>query len=208
MVSAELSYFPCIHQVIDFVIQGPVLFDPSIPFKRSTFRNRMIISGADGPISLSIPVIGGRDIKSPIGEVKIDYKGSWQRDHFRTLESVYGNSPFFYFYKDDLDNLYQEKPHYLFEWNRICFQWMINKSKLSGPFTFSVSKDHTKASSSISDHFLPKNYNQPQFGPFLKYPQVFEDRVGFMPNLSLLDLLFSLGPQTAEKIRSFSSKPY
>ena len=125
-----LYYFPCLYAFADLMHQPNILFDTEMPFKRSSYRNRMIIAASNGPIQLSVPVIGGRSIKSRYKEVEIDYKSNWQRDHFRTLSTAYGNSPFFMFYRDELEQLYQETPRLLYEWNLLCLSWVFKKMKI------------------------------------------------------------------------------
>lgn len=210
MITTELQYFPCIGQFAYIFSEGSVFFDSLALFKRSTFRNRMVVSGSNGPVQLSIPILGGRNVRLPYGKVKIDYKKDWQRDHFRTLESVYGKSPFFFHYKENLQALFAETPVFLFEWNLRCLDWLMDKVKLHQYFKYSctLQKDSVNLYTDISDYFLPSNYNTQGKGPFLYYAQVFEDRVGFLPNLSVLDLIFSMGPETGKKIHDLVDKPY
>ena len=194
----HLHYFPCINAFAVMIQQPTLLFDLSLPFKRSSFRNRTIIAGATGPITLSIPIIGGRSIKLPYKEVEIDYNNNWQRDHFRTLCTAYGNSPFFMFYKDELEKIYEEKPKYLFQWNLLCVEWLFKKIKVE----ISIETDDNQNSTDIRlDHlieFLPQNYLNISKGFILKYHQVFEDKTGFLANLSVLDLLFNQGPHSKQ----------
>jgi hypothetical protein len=194
----HLHYFPCIHAFAVMIQQPTLLFDLSLPFKRSSFRNRTIIAGATGPITLSIPIVGGRSIKLPYKEVEIDYNNNWQRDHLRTLYTAYGNSPFFMFYKVELEKIYDEKPKYLFQWNLLCVEWVFKKIKVE----ISIETDDNQNSTDIRlDHlieFLPQNYLNISKGFILKYHQVFEDKTGFLANLSVLDLLFNQGPQSKQ----------
>jgi hypothetical protein len=193
---ATLHYFPCIPVFAELIKQQQILFDDSLPFQRSTFRNRTIIAGSNGMIQLSIPIIGGRSVKLPYRYIEIDYKNDWQRDHFRTLCTVYGNSPFYMFYKDELEALFESQPTFLFEWNLQCLQWVFRKIKLDTPIFFEKEFNEKDSSIFVVDRFLPSNYSDENFSPFLKYSQVFEDKIGFKPNLSILDLLFNVGPQT------------
>jgi hypothetical protein len=194
----HLHYFPCINAFAVMIQQPTLLFDLSLPFKRSSFRNRTIIAGATGSITLSIPIIGGRSIKLPYKEVEIDYNNNWQRDHLRTLCTAYGNSPFFMFYKDELEKIYDEKPKYLFQWNLLCVEWIFKKIKLE----ISIETDNNQSSTDIRldqlIEFLPQNYLNISKDLILKYHQVFEDKTGFLPNLSILDLLFNKGPQSKQ----------
>lgn len=192
----HLHYFPCINAFAVMIQQPTLLFDLSLPFKRSTFRNRTIIVGSNGMIHLSIPITGGRSVKLPYRDIEIDYKSDWQRDHFRTLCTVYGNAPFFMFYKDELAALFESQPMFLFEWNLQCLNWVFKKLKLGTPIIIDEKTDENDSSRFAVDSLLPSNYDTECFSPFLRYTQVFEDIIGFKPNLSILDLLFNAGPQT------------
>ena len=193
---STLYYFPCIPVFAELIAQPKIIFDDVSLFKRSTFRNRTIIAGANGIIQLSIPVVGGRSVNLPYKEIQIDYKTEWNRDHYRTLSTVYGNSPFFLYYKDELLKMYEKKPNSLFEWNLICLQWLLKKLKLEISISSENSGSENLASDVPIEQYLPNNYTAVTDSGYLKYPQVFEDKIGFKPNLSILDLLFNAGPQT------------
>ena len=193
----SLHYFPCINAFANILQFSTLNFDAELPFQRSSFRNRTIVAGATGPITLSIPVVGGRNVKLPYKEVQIDYTNNWQRDHFRTLCTVYGNSPFYQFYKDEIEELYNTQPLFLFDWNKLCLKWIIDKLKFSNTINSITSStiaitESENITTQIKE-FTPQNYKSPEMGPFVKYSQVFEERNGFQVNLSILDLIFHHG---------------
>ena len=193
---STLYYFPCIPVFAELIAQPKIIFDDVSLFKRSTFRNRTIIAGANGTIQLSIPVVGGRSVNIPYKEIQIDYKTEWSRNHYRTLSTVYGNSPFFMYYKDELLALYEKKPNSLFEWNLSCLLWVFKKLKLEIPISTENRGTYNLVYDNPIEQYLPNNYTAAADSVCLKYPQVFEDKIGFKPNLSILDLLFNAGPQT------------
>jgi hypothetical protein len=102
------------------------------------------------------------------------------------------------FYKDELEKIYEEKPKYLFQWNLLCVEWLFKKIKVE----ISIETDDNQNSTDIRlDHlieFLPQNYLNISKGFILKYHQVFEDKTGFLANLSVLDLLFNQGPHSKQ----------
>jgi hypothetical protein len=191
-----LYYFPCVFVFADLIHQPTISFDTEMPFKRSSYRNRMIIAAANGTIQLSIPVIGGRSIKSKYSEVEIDYKSNWQRDHFRTLSTAYGNSPFFMFYRDELEQLYNEKPCYLFEWNLLCLTWVFKKMKVDNQIENKIVHENETKQNFYVDQYSPQNFNRQPTDISVIYNQVFKDKTGFLANLSVLDLLFNEGQQS------------
>jgi len=195
-LSTELHYFPCINWFMDVIAADGVLFNNDRLFKRSTFRNRMVVPGSNGIVSLSIPLEGGRSVKLPFHKINIDYSSTWQRDHFRSLESVYGNAPFFFQYRDELSKLYQHQIKLLVDWNLCCLNWIFSKTKLAAPnFLSSFDPGEAYLLQERNDFYLPSNHKNTEKGPFEKYPQIFEDKIGFQPNMSVLDLLFNLGPK-------------
>lgn len=177
------------------------------PFKRSTFRNRMLLPGGNGLVSLSIPLVGGRSVKLPFKAVEIDYSSNWQRDHFRSLETIYGNSPFYFHYRSSLKEIFDQKPQLLVDWNKICLDWIVKKMKIKVnllQLASLSSNDHVIRER--NDFYLPSNHDKIGEKPFIKYPQLFEEKIGFKPNVSILDLLFNLGPDALKKIIN-PSKP-
>ena len=202
----SLHYFPCVNAFADLLNASGFQLDGDYPFKRSSFRNRMIIAGANGPITLSIPVVGGRNVKLPYKEVQIDYTNNWQRDHFRTLCTAYGNSPFFQFYRDELEHVYNTQPTYLYEWNFNCLKWVLKKMKVNLP---DFDKNNPNAESgpiSTLLEYLPNNYKNPLNRNLITYAQVFQDKIGFLVNLSVLDLLFNEGPGSLQILLNANTK--
>jgi len=205
VLNIELQYFPCINAMRDIVDCALVFFDNELFFRRSSFRNRMILPGGNGLVSLTIPVVGGRSVKLPFKAVEIDYSSTWQRDHFRTLETIYGNSPFYFQYRDSLKEIFDQKPRFLVDWNAICLDWVIKKMKINLTLLQDGNQlSHNKETKERIDFYLPSNHDIPGKKPFIKYPQLFEDRIGFKPNVSIVDILFNLGPDALNKITNLT----
>jgi len=201
-----LYYFPSVYTFVDLIYDPNISFDSEMPFKRSSYRNRMIIAASNGPIQLSIPVVGGRSIKLKYKEVEIDYKSNWQRDHFRTLSTAYGNSPFFMFYKDELEILYQKKPCFLYEWNLLCLSWAFKKMKIDNKLVNEFFHENEKDQTSFVDLYSPQNFNRLPTEISVTYNQVFKDKTGFLPNLSVLDLLFNEGGHSKQVLLNMKDK--
>ena len=167
-------------------------------FKKMSFRNRCRIVGANGLIELSIPLEGGRDQKRVMKDLRISYREDWQRNHWGAIFSAYGRSPWFEHFRDDLIRFYAKKVAYLVDWNTGIFEWTNLKlgRSLQTDFTESYQKKYEQWVD-LRDEFLPKSgvKNSPQNLP--KYHQVFEQKHGFIPNLSILDLLCCEGPGAA-----------
>ena len=164
-------------------------------FQKMSFRNRMMIAGAGGPIKLSIPLHEGRNQKSLTKDIRIDNRSSWRSDHWKTIMSCYSRSPWFEFYRDELEDLYKRRIDLLLEWNLECLQWILTKLDFTIPV--SLTDDWLK-------HYKPESWEdwRNKLSPAslrigseqaTRYKQVFEERTGFIPNLSVLDLLFCEG---------------
>lgn len=163
-------------------------------YPKTSFRNRTIITGSNGLIVLSVPLQNGRNQKSQTRDVKISYDQDWQEQHWRSIVSCYGKSPFFEYYKDSLKSLFQKKQEYLLDLNLTTQEWVLKqlKSKSIPPFSMTQETAIKQTEWDFRDQFKPSSFQTVQ-NP-VKYPQVFEDRIGFQPNLSILDLLSCMGP--------------
>ncbi len=171
-------------------------------FQKMSFRNRCIIPGSNGLLQLSVPLENGRNQTILFKEVKIAYSENWVVHHCRSFEACYNRSPFFEFYKEALFAIIKKKPIFLFDLNWELLQWVLNKLKSSlkiqptNNYQSTTSEDVVDARNTI----VPKNYlivNEP-----VRYTQVFEHQIGFMPNMSILDLMFCAGPSSLTFLKS------
>jgi len=196
-------------------------FSPSILFKSSykfsdiiieqceswqklSFRNRCQIAGAEGVIDLSIPLVNGRDQKALIRDVRIAGSLPWQANHWKTIVSCYNRSPWFSFYRDELEELYRKPFGYLLEWNRACLDWtlrVLGMPRMVGGTTGFKAVYTPEEGVDCRGKWLPKN-RESWAGESPRYRQVFEERTGFLPGLSILDLVFCEGKNAIRYIQS------
>jgi hypothetical protein len=196
MLLTDLPYFGSISFFQKIIHQESIFYDQDAPYTKMSFKNRMVIATAQGPLHLSIPIIGGRDQKCPIQTIQIAYDSPWELQHFKALVSNYQRAPFFEYYKDSLFDLYQTKPKNLLEFQITTNEWV--RKQIKGDWLLSVIPDNSKQTDKWVDPWLPKNYqNYPQ--PF-QYIQVFQDKTGILPNLSILDLLFNCGGKQSKQL--------
>jgi hypothetical protein len=198
----EYQYFPVISLYRALNKNTNIIFEQYEHYQKMSFRNRCIISGANGPIQLSVPLAFGREQKTLTREVKILASSDWQKSHWKTIVSCYNRSPWFEFYRNELEALYKKQFIFLVDWDMACFEWTI--SKLALPVNISVTDNYTDYYDPVQyldfrNKLFPKNYMD--FNP-PEYHQVFRDRHGFTPNLSILDLLFCEGKQSSSFLES------
>ena len=193
MVIIEPQYFPPISVLRELVNHKEIGFALDDKYRKMSFRNRCLVTGANGIISLSIPIKGGREVNQLMRDVEIDNMQEWQTQHWRTIRSVYARSPWFEYYAPQLEMFYLNKYDFLFKWNLDLLNWVIKVLKLDIKIKQIELGSILDSDKNIIDKVLPKNYSQ-QFEKFVpKYQQVFQEKTGFIQNMSILDLIFCEG---------------
>jgi hypothetical protein len=166
-------------------------------FIKQTYRNRTVILGANGPIPLIVPVEKGRGKKIMIKDLRIAYDEEWQRNHWRTIFSGYNSSPFFEYYADDIEPFFRKKHEFLFDFNLKITETLIELLELETELE--LSEDFEKVPETclnFREQISPKTHLIEADPYFMAQPytQVFSEKFGFVPDLSILDLLFNEGP--------------
>lgn len=172
---------------------------------KQTYRNRCVIVGANGTLSLTIPTEKEEFPKVLMKDVRISDHGNWRHVHWNALESAYRNSPFFEYYADDFRGFYEKKYSYLWDFNEalcdvVCSLIDLHPNKI-GTTDYQIELENEI--DDFRDVIHPKkNYKEvdPSFHP-LPYYQVFKEKFGFIPNLSIVDLLFNMGPESLLVLR-------
>ena len=200
----ENQYFGCINYYLMLFKYSNIRIEQYENWQKMSFRNRCVILGANGLINLTVPLENGRDQKCLIKEVRINNRDAWQKQHWRSIFSCYGKSPFFEFYRDWVELFYQKKHTYLFDMNLEALFLLRDRLKISGTisFTGSYSENSGPDINDCRNKWLPKNFQEGK--EWIRYNQVFEHKFGFQPNLSILDFLFNCGPD----FRSYASNIY
>lgn len=173
-----------------------VVFERHENFKKQTYRNRCTIYGANGELNLTVPTIhvsGERSIEIQ----KISYEQDWQKLHWKSLEAAYRSSPFFEYYEDDLEPILMRKYALLIELNQSLLEWVLEALDIQLEIKVTQSYEEAFDGIDLRGNYSPKDVTPPE-AEFKRYPQVFEDRAGFLENLSIVDLIFNQGPRAKE----------
>ena len=176
-------------------------------YQKQTYRNRCVIATANGPQALTVPVEGTNE-KCLVKDLRISDHNNWRRIHWNALLSAYSESPFFDYYADDIHPFFEKKYDFLIDFNEAIRQKVCELMDIhpNVEYTQSFLSPLTSNPSPITHHPSPLidfreviNAKHPQadadFQP-QRYWQVFEGKHGFQANLSILDLLFNMGPES------------
>lgn len=200
MLRLPTAYFPSIFQ-FSLQVQHPFLIDATEHFEKQTYRNRAEILTANGPLKLSIPLKKWRN-HTPVQEIEISYDENWAAHHWKSILSAYSASPYLEFYQDDLKPLLFTQTPSLLEYNTMLQKELYALLSIKGSFNFA--EEYVEQEVDWRKLISPKNKELKQVLSFKKYNQVFEDKFGFIANLSILDLLFNLGPQSLSYLQQLN----
>lgn len=193
------AFFPPIAYIASLSQYHEVFIEAKETYPKQTYRNRMEIMTAGGIRLLTVPV--RRNNHTRTDEVTIDYRDRWNVIHMRTLTAAYSASPFFQYYCSELEDLLMQHYDRLIALNHHVLEWILQKLKI--PCILKETEDFTAPGDMHGDFrntFSPKIPYPASHYP--SYYQVFSDRHPFVPNLSILDLLFNLGPEAKNYINS------
>ena len=205
MVLLSTAYFaPIVYYSLLLSDDTEIIIEKHENFNKQSYRNRCTIYTANGLLDLVVPIVKTEKLKIPISEVEISYDTSWQKLHFKAIESAYRRSPFYQYYIDDLMIFFNRRHRLLYDFNMQIMQKMCSLIKI--PFHVRESDEFVKSGEGIidlRDSIHPKKHDRAESEhPFPCYTQVFADKWGFKPNLSILDLLFNVGPEVKKMFLS------
>jgi hypothetical protein len=186
------TYFPSTASFVAIAKAEHVRFEVCDNYQKQTYRNRMHIYGANGKMSLTVPVIFSQNNRQSYKDILISEDTNWQDLHWKSIQSAYSGSPFFEFYQDDLEPLFTSKQHYLLDFNFKCLKVIYDC--LQHPFEFDTTKMYDKTVKDRMDYRILVDNRKEKEQKFKPYVQVFDDKHGFIPNLSILDLICNEGP--------------
>lgn len=194
----SIQYLPCV-QWFSKLITGNAVIEQCENYLKGGYRNRCHIIGANGVLTLSVPLLKGKNQQTSIRKVGISYSYNWQKMHWQSIRSAYGKAPFFEFYADELKLHYEKKTTSLFDFNLGLIQTILelmglDNSCISFSDTF---EKHPDVLLDFRNGISPNKNKQIHDEHFeaMEYAQVFTEKHGFIGNASVLDLLFCTGPE-------------
>jgi hypothetical protein len=194
LILLSTAYLPPVEYFSKLILGQDVCIEKHEHFIKQTYRNRCTVLGANGPIDLVVPIEKGRNQKTSIEDIRIFNQLDWQRNHWRTIFSAYNSSPFFEYYADDLNPFYQKKWKYLLDFNNALLE-IINEIIEIVP-VIKFTNEFKKSPIGKSDFRYAISPKVKPLNNFKPYTQVFNQKFGFVPNLSIIDLIFNEGPNS------------
>ena len=185
----QTQYLPSLSWIVTAMSNHDLVISNSEVFKKSDYRNRCNVASSNGISQLIIPLKKWKKEKTTIDSILISYDTDWQKNHWQSIQSYYGQASYFIYYKDDLQKIFESKFETLIDFNDALLNLIFKY--LKHPFQISYTNQP-------SDQELNKEINFPV------YYQTFSLKNGFIPNLSIIDLIFNLGPGSKSIIDQLS----
>ena len=192
------AYFPPASYFALIAGAKKVLIERWENYHKQTYRNRCVILGANGPLVLTVPVQRGSFHKTPVRDIRMDDSRRWKDLHIRGLTSAYATAPYFEYYFDSIREVINRPHRFLLDLNEEALRVIMDATGLKTETAFT--EEYINEGLLPDDYrysLTPKNRVQEQETVIKPYLQVFSDRFGFVPGLSILDLLFNNGPGSA-----------
>ena len=194
MIVLQSAYFAPVGYYAKIYAHDKILVEQHDHYVKQTYRNRCRIQTESGVMDLSIPVEKHTD-KTKIRDICISYGQEWRRLHLRAMETSYNSTPFFEYYKDDIHAIYEKKEKYLFDFNMQLLEFTLDALGMKREIL--TTDSYFEGETGIEDArelFHPKKENTDTGSK--PYYQMFAEKFGFTDGLSIVDLLFNLGPES------------
>ncbi len=186
------AYLPPIEYIAALINEDFISIEQEENYIKQTFRNRCEIYSANGKISLTIPVNKTKGNHTKTKDIEIDNSVKWQLNHWRALVSAYNHSPFFLFYAEVFEKFYFTKHKYLLDFNHLLLGETMKLLKLN-PVIHYTENFEKEGDENLRDYRYSFNPKKTSASKMTFYRQVFTEKFGFIPNLSIVDLIFNTG---------------
>jgi len=189
------AYFPPIRYMAACAHSAEIIVEIHETYQRQTARNHCQVSGPNGILQLTVPVKRINGNRTQTKDIRISQDIPWQKIHWKGLCSSYHKSPFFLYYQDLIEAILAKEHKFLVDLNQEILQLLFEILRIDSLITLSCSFERNPAG--VTDLRQPLVSKHQETFPIPRYIQSFESRTGFISNLSILDLLFHLGPETS-----------
>ena len=191
---APVEYYSKLHDYRKVMVER---FDH---YAKQTYRNRCVILSQSGPLPLTIPTVDTAAGKTLMKDVRISDHGNWRHVHWNAMVSAYRHSPFFDFYADEFRRIYENRHEFLIDFNRELAEWVCKQIDIHPEVSYT---DSFVAVPDGADDWRERIHPKKASGYAVRqYWQVFSERHGFTANLSIVDLLFNMGPESIFVLRN------
>ncbi|RTY80827.1 hypothetical protein EKL97_10025 [Flavobacterium sp. LS1P28] len=194
------TYFPSISNFAAMVQSESITFEVADNFQKQTNRNRAYIYSPNGIQLLNIPVKHSKESHQKTKDIKIETDFDWQKQHFKSLEAAYRSSPFFEYFEDDIRPIFEKKQLFLLDLNFEIVALLSKCFRIKLDYTTTTEYFHEIDIETITDLRALVN-GKKDVSIFENYTQVFDDKHGFINNLSVLDLLFNEGKYAMDYLK-------
>ncbi|RTY83792.1 hypothetical protein EKL99_04225 [Flavobacterium sp. ZB4P23] len=194
------TYFPSISNFAAMVQSESITFEVADNFQKQTNRNRAYIYSPNGIQLLNIPVKHSKESHQKTKDIKIETDFDWQKQHFKSLEAAYRSSPFFEYFEDDIRPIFEKKQLFLLDLNFEIVVLLSKCFRIKLDYTTTTEYFHEVDTEIITDLRALVN-GKKDVSIFENYTQVFDDKHGFINNLSVLDLLFNEGKYAMDYLK-------
>ena len=188
------AYLPSITYMSTLAAHRGAIIELYETFPKQTFRNRTTIATGNGSLTLNVPVSRPYGNHTTTNDILISNQEPWNIRHWRAIESAYNAAPFFLYYKDELENILMHRHEHLIQLNEEIMLYLFGCLKIECTLDYTynyIKRPETNPDLRVS---LTAKRAHSSF-PLPHYSQVFDSRNGFISNLSVIDLLFNLGPE-------------
>lgn len=203
MISSSIP-FPPVSWWIYACKAKNITFDLAEHYQKMSYRNRYYLAAPEGKLLMSLPLEHGRNQRIPVNAVKLSDRTDWQSNHWKTIVSLYRRSPFFEYFEHQFRPLFEQKFDRLHDWNIAGIKLVNTLLKLELNFSEEAENYIKLYPEDVIDLREKLKPQQEPLIATLQYYQVFEERVGFTPDCSILDLLFCEGMHAREILRTVS----
>ena len=189
------AYLGPVQYYSKFVSFDEIRIETEENYPKQTYRNRCLIAVANGVQALTVPVEKPETLKALTRDIRVSYHGNWRHLHWNALVSAYNMSPFFEYYADDFRPFYEKKYNFLIDYNDALQNIICNLLDIH-PKISHTEKYMPSAENDFRNVIDPRHPLSDEAFTSRPYYQVFREKHGFIPNLSIIDLLFNMGPES------------